>query len=162
MTAHFALAPLRSKKIRASAQGQNCTLCIPGVCDGNTETVVLCHLNGADFGKGMGQKAHDIAGFHGCAKCHQYYDLLHATAPVVSDEVLQRLLLRAVIRTWLNLIQREIIKVPLDPEPLPMLERPVKPRKPKGQRTKIQGSSSWPAKGARKIQSANNLRRRDK
>jgi len=31
-------------------------------CNGNPETTVFAHLNGAAFGKGKGQKAHDIAG----------------------------------------------------------------------------------------------------
>lgn len=64
----------RNKKLRDSARGQDCQLRIPGVCNGNPETVVWCHLNGQEFGKGMGHKSHDIFGFYGCSACHDVYD----------------------------------------------------------------------------------------
>ena len=160
MTAHFTIPPIRSKKVLGSARGQECAIALPGICNHNPETVVFCHLNGAAFGKGMGQKAHDIAGFHGCSACHLYYDSIHGTTPKLSDADLQRALLKAVVATWVNLITRDIIKVPLDPEPEPMLDRPVKPRKPVGQRAKVNGKSNWPAPGSTKIESRNNLRKR--
>jgi hypothetical protein len=64
----------RNKKLRESAQGKDCQLRIPGVCNGNPETVVWCHLNGQEYGKGMGHKAHDLFGFYGCSACHDVYD----------------------------------------------------------------------------------------
>lgn len=79
----------------------------------------------------------------------------------MSDADLYRALLKAVIHTWVNLIYRDIITVPLDPDPPSMLERKVNPRKPPDQRQKVKGNSNWPAAGTRKIQSANNLRKRD-
>jgi hypothetical protein len=64
----------RNKKLLASAQGKDCQLRIPGVCNGNPETVVWCHLNGQEYGKGMGHKSHDLFGFYGCSNCHDLYD----------------------------------------------------------------------------------------
>lgn len=53
-----------------SARGQECQIRIPGVCSGRTDTVVLCHLNGA----GMGMKDDDDEGAYGCFECHQAVD----------------------------------------------------------------------------------------
>ena len=35
--------PYRSKKLTDAARGQQCTLEIPGVCIGGTDTTVACH-----------------------------------------------------------------------------------------------------------------------
>ncbi len=43
---------------------------MPGICNGNPETVVLCHLNGA----GMGMKSSDIHASYGCSECHDEAD----------------------------------------------------------------------------------------
>ncbi|MGP0834860.1 nuclease domain-containing protein [Serratia sp. CY85251] len=42
----------RSKVLRDSARGHCCTLQIPGICNGNTETTVLCHLPSPTHGMG--------------------------------------------------------------------------------------------------------------
>jgi len=48
-------------KLRKSAKGQQCQIRIPGVCRNETETVCLCHLNGA----GWARKSLDIHGAYG-------------------------------------------------------------------------------------------------
>lgn len=63
---------IRSKKIRESARGERCTLRVPGVCNGNRETTVFCHINSAS--KGAGTKSHDIHGFYGCYACHMHHE----------------------------------------------------------------------------------------
>ena len=65
-------------KIRKAARGQECTLMIPGVCNRDTATVVLCHSNALADGKGMGLKAPDTAACFGCSACH---DVLDGRAP---------------------------------------------------------------------------------
>ncbi|MER2105083.1 MAG: nuclease domain-containing protein, partial [Pseudomonas atacamensis] len=45
-----------SKKLRASANGQECTVRMPGICNHNPETTVLAHLP-------CGQKGMGIKGF---------------------------------------------------------------------------------------------------
>lgn len=87
--------PIRSKKILAAAKGEACT-----VCGANNGTTVFCHLNESWAGKGMGQKADDIAGFFGCFDCHSRYDAIGGTG--VTE-------LRAMYRTWRRLWERRII-----------------------------------------------------
>lgn len=52
------------------ARGQECLLCVPGVCQGGTETTVAAHSNWADHGKAGARKAHDIFSVWSCAACH--------------------------------------------------------------------------------------------
>ena len=58
-------------KIRKSAKGEACTLRIPGVCNGNPETVVLCH---APYPGRGGMRNHDWWAAYGCSDCHDYID----------------------------------------------------------------------------------------
>jgi hypothetical protein len=64
--------------IRRAARGQDCTLQILGVCNGDSTTTVLCHSNRLADGKGMGLKAPDHAACFGCSSCH---DVLDGRAP---------------------------------------------------------------------------------
>lgn len=70
-------------------------------------------------------------------------------------------MLRGLQRTIENRVRQGILQLKLDPEPPPLLDRPVKPRKPADKRQKVSGKSNWPAPGSTKIQSRNNLRKRD-
>lgn len=152
-------APIRSRKYLDGAKGQPCQFRGP-TCNGDPETTVFAHLNGAAFGKGMGQKAHDIAGFDACFACHAYVDTGHGTRPQMTDAEFIAAQLAAVIRTMVNRARRHIIVVPLDPERLSH-DKPVKPRKPKAERAPVaQRQNPWPPKGSRKINSPNNLRRK--
>lgn len=60
----------KSKKYLDAAQGQPCTMRIPGVCNGNPETTVFAHNNGA----GVGIKADDWDGADMCSSCHDVFD----------------------------------------------------------------------------------------
>jgi hypothetical protein len=75
--------PMKSRrraltKIQKAARGRDCTVEIIGVCNRNPETVVLCHDNRTESGKGMGLKAPDTAACFGCSSCH---DVLDGRAP---------------------------------------------------------------------------------
>lgn len=61
-----------STKLRNSAKGQPCSFQIPGVCNHNQETTVLCHAP-SDV-KGMGNKSDDFHAAFGCASCHEALD----------------------------------------------------------------------------------------
>lgn len=61
-----------SQKLRDSAKGQKCTLCIPMVCDGGGETTVLAHIR--DGVKGLGNKANDWSACFSCGPCHDHLD----------------------------------------------------------------------------------------
>lgn len=65
---------MRSKKLRDSARGQECTFQIPGVCNENPETTVLCHIPTKETG-GMGMKPDDCTSTaFGCSSCHDAID----------------------------------------------------------------------------------------
>jgi len=63
---------MTSKLITNSARGENCTIRLPGICNGNPETVVFAHLNKVRFGSGRGIKS-DF-GAYSCSSCHDSVD----------------------------------------------------------------------------------------
>lgn len=92
-------------KIRKSARGRDCEIRIPGVCTGNPETVVLCHLSGG----GMGTKRHDIFGAYGCSACHDAVDG-RANCDIPSDQ-LRLWHFDGVVRTQQILLEEGLISV---------------------------------------------------
>lgn len=97
--------PWRSKKYRDAANGQNCTMRLPG-CQNNRETVVLAHRNGA----GMGTKASDHDAADLCAHCHDIFDGKKAAPRGWSQQSLTEYFDRARLKTIINRIERGIIK----------------------------------------------------
>ena len=86
-----------SKKIRASARDENCTLrinCMPG-------TTVFAHLNSR--WKGVGNKSPDLFGVHACYACHILLDSGRVSA---EDK------LRALQETQMRLYEKGLIAVP--------------------------------------------------
>ena len=64
--------PKAPTPIRHAAQGQGCTLRLPG-CNATPVNVFLCHIR--RFGwAGMGQKPHDLLGVFACQHCHDVMD----------------------------------------------------------------------------------------
>lgn len=66
------MARVISKKLRDSARDQDCTLRIPGVCNGNPETTILAHLPCGQ--KGIGMKSPDNMAVFACCACHDRLD----------------------------------------------------------------------------------------
>jgi hypothetical protein len=64
-----------SHPLRENAQGQACTLRLPG-CDGGTSTTVLCHIRRNGWG-GAAVKPHDLLAFFACHSCHQKQEHHH-------------------------------------------------------------------------------------
>jgi hypothetical protein len=91
-------------KLRKSARGRDCTVRIPGVCNGNPETVVLAHLNGG----GMGTKRHDIHGAYCCSACHDEIDRRTMRWDDVTAEICH---MQGVIRTQEIMLREGLIKV---------------------------------------------------
>lgn len=60
---------IRSKKIRASAKGEDCQIRVEG-CNRDNNTTVFCHLDGG----GTGGKSSDLFGVYGCSSCHAKVD----------------------------------------------------------------------------------------
>lgn len=63
----------RSQRLRDLAEGEACTVMLPGgACD--PATVVWAHTNTQADEKGMGYKGHDSQGFFACHRCHAAID----------------------------------------------------------------------------------------
>jgi hypothetical protein len=88
-------APVRSKKLRDSARGKECTLRIPGHCNADPSTSVLCHL--PHGGRGVATKASDDHAVIACSGCHDALD--HRALPKVSEQELYECMVRAIAET---------------------------------------------------------------
>jgi len=86
-------------------------------------------------------KAHDIAGFFADDKCHMAYDL-HTHG--LTDAEISQALLKAVIGTWVILVEDGVIVIPIDPQPV----RTIKERKPRDQRKAVPQPRviKWPSR----------------
>jgi hypothetical protein len=100
--------PIRSQKLRDSARGEACTLDIPGICNGNPETTVLCHL--PDESHGMSRKSDDICTAYGCSACHDAIDN-RSNSLSVTDAEMMWYLRRAQNRTLRRMIEKGLIKI---------------------------------------------------
>ena len=83
---------VRSKAITQAASGEDCTMC--GRNDGTT---VFAHFDEGFAGKGMGQKADDLAGFFACYHCHDIYAL---SKNHIDDWIVLRAYYRTIRRLW--------------------------------------------------------------
>ena len=86
--------PRKVPALRNASRGATCTLRIPGVCNGNPETVVGCHVSIPGFSAGMAQKNDDLFLIDGCSDCHACFDsrAKFAAAPVDWLDVLRALM----------------------------------------------------------------------
>lgn len=78
----------KSTPARRAARGRDCTLMIPGICNRDPATTVLCHSNRLEHGKGMGLKSPDAKACFGCSDCH---DVLDGRRPLPSWMTRQQL-----------------------------------------------------------------------
>lgn len=102
---------LRSKtkkpsKVRMSAAGEQCLVRVPGVCCGDSTTVVLAHMNGG----GMGVKHSDMHGAYACRTCHEWLDGGYARTHTRDHRDLMHL--QGIIRTQLRLLEKGHIILP--------------------------------------------------
>lgn len=59
--------------LRKEARGRECQVRLPGICNGNPETVVLAHYRMAGM-CGTGIKPDDLFGAWACSCCHDEID----------------------------------------------------------------------------------------
>jgi len=59
--------------LRKEARGRECQVGLPGICNGNSETVVLAHYRMAGL-CGTGMKPADLFGAWCCSSCHDEID----------------------------------------------------------------------------------------
>lgn len=93
--------------LRKSARNKPCCLQIHPFCNGNPETVVLCHLPSTS--KGISFKSPDWMGVYGCSSCHDVIDG-RAKHDLPKEEIM-RSMLRALERTWRIMIDEGLITV---------------------------------------------------
>jgi hypothetical protein len=58
--------------LRKIANGRECMVRLPGICNRNPETVVLAHIRNQWFSRGS--KPPDICGVWACSACHDVID----------------------------------------------------------------------------------------
>ena len=81
----------KSQKLRDFADGKDCTLMLPGICNRNPETTVLCHIRA--FGMaGVGMKPPDYHAVFACSSCHDALDRRGTKVGVEWEEVLRALM----------------------------------------------------------------------
>ena len=92
-------------KLRKSAKNQQCQIRIPQVCLApGTDTVCLCHLNGA----GWALKNLDIHGAYGCQRCHDVVD--GRVKSGWDSDLIKLWFLEGVIRTQEIMVKEGLIK----------------------------------------------------
>lgn len=153
------MTALHSAKYLAGSRGETCKLRIAGVCRGETETVVPCHVRDRHTGRSI--KASDLSVIDGCFRCHEIFDR-RARLPnglLLSDEEWTFYALRGLQDT---LERRREIGLLFVPEDIakPFAERPTKPRRPKSDRKPI-AQRGFP-EGSRPLVSRNDLRAKEK
>lgn len=85
--------------IRKSAKGEECQIRLPGVCNFDPATTVLCHSNEQADGKGMGLKASDQNAAYGCAACHDTVDGRRPRPDGMSYELMLSMFREAIAQT---------------------------------------------------------------
>lgn len=85
--------------LRKLARGKECTVRLPGICNGDPATTVLAHFRLAGI-SGMGIKPPDAIGAWCCSACHAYAD-------THKDAETQLALAHGVMRTQAALIRDE-------------------------------------------------------
>lgn len=99
---------ITSESIKRAARNEQCTLQVPGVCNGNPETVVACHSSWHEDGGGMGMKSEDLFTAFGCSACHDYIDGRTGSA---SREERRDIFHLGMKRTWKRLIELGVITI---------------------------------------------------
>ena len=98
--------PIRIKKIRDSARGQDCTVNSPW-CNHDPETTVFAHY-GEPGEKGMGLKPDDTSGAYACSGCHDWLDGRAHNNGKYQDMAFYWF--KGMRRTWRLLIENGVLK----------------------------------------------------
>ncbi len=94
------------KKIMDAARGENCTLNIVGVCNGNNQTTVACHL--PDGTGGSNKLTGPLSIAFGCSSCHSVLDGRENVSLRAEDR--EFYMRRGMMRTMTRLVDRGILK----------------------------------------------------
>ncbi len=91
----------QSPRYRKAAEGQPCTMRLP-CCNGNPETTVLAHRNGA----GVAMKTDDFDAADMCFECHKAFDGAWPYLLIYKEEEF----CRARFETIVNRVRRGVLK----------------------------------------------------
>ena len=94
-------------KITKSAKGEDCTVRLPAICNGNPETTVFAHINGG----GMGRKYSDLHCAYACSDCHAWLDGGYANDPNANRDKRDYEHLYAMFRTQIKLLEKGLVKI---------------------------------------------------
>lgn len=92
--------------LRDYANGKECQVRIPAVCNGDPATTVLAHLRMSGI-TGVGLKAPDILGAWSCSSCHDEVD---RRTHHHDYETVRLSFLEAIMRTQAKLIEEGLVK----------------------------------------------------
>ncbi len=92
--------------LRKEARGRGCMIRLPGICNHNSETVVLAHVRMTGI-SGMGIKADDLLGAWACSSCHDASDRRSHTD--LDRDYVRLAHLEGVIRTIAQLRKENIV-----------------------------------------------------
>lgn len=95
-------------KIRKSAQGEECCIRIPGVCNFDPSTTVIAHYRMQPF-CGTGIKPPDWMGAYACGRCHDASDGRLRTHYTGLE--LKLFHLEGVLRSQAKLIENGLLRV---------------------------------------------------
>lgn len=104
------LPKIRSDAIMNAAEGQPCSLRLPGICNHNAMTTVNCHLPG--IGKSMRSKVSDLHSAFGCSACHDAIDRFTWEKHGLTAAMVLDAMLRGHAETQARLVGMGIIVVP--------------------------------------------------
>lgn len=100
---------VRSDTIRRSAEGRDCTLRLPRVCNFDPSTTVLAHLPG--HSRGTGLKVSDIHAVYACHACHLTIDTHSWGRAGLSVADVLDAMLRALDETHLIMIEAGLLMI---------------------------------------------------
>jgi hypothetical protein len=99
-------------KITESAEGEQCLIRIPGVCNRLDSTTVACH---EPCGSGLAMKYPDTEIAYGCSACHDEIDgrtrYQPQGHPLYTLDELMIMFYQGSRRTRLKLLEKELIKI---------------------------------------------------
>ena len=91
--------------LRKYAEGKPCGFRLPGICNGNPETTVLCHIK---RGWNASMKPPDVIAVWGCSNCHDVVDR-RAGNPWTEEE-LDAMILESLVQQLEIYVKDEILK----------------------------------------------------
>lgn len=91
--------------LRKRAEGKPCLLRLPGICNGNAETTVLCHIKRGWCGS---VKPPDVIAVYGCSSCHDVVD--RRAGNPWSEEELDSMILYSLCEQLAMYVREGVIK----------------------------------------------------